>query len=249
MALAFSPDGRTLATAGVDRTLRLWEVATGSERHRFEGHAGLVTVVSFSPDGTLLASASRDLTVLMWDVTGRIRRAGPGAPLPAGKLQEHWRALAGDAAGAYRAARALTAVPGQSVPLLKAHLRPVAAADGRRVARLIADLDSKQFSVRDRATKELEKLGETAEASLREALKGKPFAETRQRLRLLLDRAEAWTAKRLQAWRALEVLEHIGTAEAREVLRGLATGPAEARLTREVNASLERLSRRPGVGP
>jgi WD40 repeat protein len=247
-ALAISPDGRLLATGGVDGTLRLWEVATGKERHRLQGHDGLVEALSFSPDGTLLASASRDLTVLMWDVTGRLQSGG--AALSDKDLQEQWNALAGeDAVRAYRAIRVLTAVPRQTVRLLKMHLRPVPLADARQIAQLIGDLNSGQFTVRDRATRELEKMGESAEPALRRALEGKAFAETQQRLQQLINKAERWTAERLQTWRAVEVLDHIGTPEARQVLQVLAKGLPEARLTRAAQETLERLSRRSGGKP
>src|SRR5204862_14836 len=49
-------------------TVRLWEVATGRERHRLEGHRGVVLAVALSPDGKTLASASKDIR--LWDVAG-----------------------------------------------------------------------------------------------------------------------------------------------------------------------------------
>jgi WD40 repeat protein len=59
---AFSPDGRMLATDTSDDTLRLWEVATGGERHRFTGHSGIggVRSLAFAPDGRTLAAASSE---------------------------------------------------------------------------------------------------------------------------------------------------------------------------------------------
>src|SRR5207237_9567232 len=66
--LSFSPDGRMLAAGYEDFSVRLWEVASGQERSRFEGHRNAVLNVAFSPDGRLRASGSADRTVLVWEV-------------------------------------------------------------------------------------------------------------------------------------------------------------------------------------
>ena len=65
--VAFSPDGRLLATASDDGTARLWDPATGEHLRTLTGHAGPVSGVAFSPDGRLLATASRDGTARLWD--------------------------------------------------------------------------------------------------------------------------------------------------------------------------------------
>jgi WD40 repeat protein/serine/threonine protein kinase len=65
--VTYSRDGRFLATAGEDRTARLWDRANGREVGRFEGHGSQVNCVSFSPGGTRLATGSQDGKVRVWN--------------------------------------------------------------------------------------------------------------------------------------------------------------------------------------
>jgi WD40 repeat protein len=62
-AVAFSPDGKTLASGSYDHTVRLWDPATGQSLQTLEGHDDWVSAVTFSPDGRTLASGSGDSTI------------------------------------------------------------------------------------------------------------------------------------------------------------------------------------------
>jgi RNA polymerase sigma factor (sigma-70 family) len=66
-ALASSPGGRLLASAGYDQTVRVWDAAAGKQLHSLTGHRSGVVALAFSPDGKILASAGHDQTIRLWD--------------------------------------------------------------------------------------------------------------------------------------------------------------------------------------
>src|SRR6266852_3326743 len=65
--VSYSPDGGTLASGSVDKTIKLWDIKTCKELATFKGHTESVFSVAYSPDGKTLASGSWDKTIKLWD--------------------------------------------------------------------------------------------------------------------------------------------------------------------------------------
>ncbi len=246
---AFSADGRLLAVAAPERSIVVWDLARGRELRRFTGFDTEVASLGFSPDGRRLLSGLDDSTVLVWDVGAR----DPGtAKLGPDGLARAWADLAGaDAGRAFRARGALASAPEEAVAWLRGRLKPAAPADAARLRQHIAELGSKRFAVRDKAQAALEGIGDLAEGALRRALADAPTLEVRRRIEGLLTRLRGPVTRPevLRGVRAAAALEDIATPAARALLTELAAGAPDARLTREAQASLDRLQRRPPASP
>jgi WD40 repeat protein len=252
----FSPDGRRLASCSGKWSsdqggeLKIWDVATGTELLSFKPHTTPIWGSSFSPDGKRLATASgkfnpRDGSeVKVWDVSGL--RTPPAAAAPdVQRLETLWNELgAKDALKAYRAVFALSAAPGKSVPFVTERVRPpVSNSVYECIPKLIADLDADDFEVRERAMKELEKIGQAAHPALLKALTD-GSAEVKRLAELLLERkgeAPPLSVEEIHMLRAIEVLQNVGTADVRPALEKLAAGAAEAPVTRDALLALQRL--------
>jgi WD40 repeat protein len=259
--LAFSPDGRVLATGsmgltGVDKRfdydLHLWDLLTEREIRTLRPGSTTADALTFSPDGRELLAGMDNGTGLIWRVTSSMGSGRkPNEQVGEKELRRLWTDLGGeDTSRAYEAIGSLAAIPERALPFLREHLPPALPADPQRVRQLIADLDSSEFARREAAYHELETLGDIVRPALRKALEGKPALEQRKRLEALL--ATPRTIRQselLRQVRAIQVLEMIGSEEARRTLRLVAGGAAHARLTEEARGSLERLAIRAPVKP
>lgn len=235
LSLAVSPDGRLLASTGLDRQIRLWEIATGQPIQSFEGQPGYCWSLAFTPDGKHLLSGGEDTSILVWDLATLLTRENlvqkEATPQ---QLKQWWETLADpDPAKAYAALFRLQNVPKQSVPLLVDFLRP--PPKPLTISDWIKQLDSDSFAVREKASKELERLGPLFEPVLHKYLEEQKSTEAQNRLKQILAKI---AGKSLQYDRALAILERTNTEPARQLLGEIAEAfpgtPAGNRANRAV---------------
>jgi WD40 repeat protein len=69
MSIVFGTQGKMIATAGTDQTIRLWDVETGRLRQTLHGHRGVIWAIALNPNDRLLASTGMDSTIRLWDTT------------------------------------------------------------------------------------------------------------------------------------------------------------------------------------
>jgi len=152
-----------------------------------------------------------------------------------------WEDLASeDAAKAFQAVRELIARPVEAVAIILDGWKRVPRATAQQMQKWIEDLDSPQFSVRQKAEDELNRYLAGHEQLVSKALEKADELELRRRLEQVLNRLNP---ERLRRTRMLEVLERIGSGPARQYLQTLATQTEDVEASREATAGLERLKR------
>jgi hypothetical protein len=236
--LAFSPDGRTLAVAA-GASVFLHETATGNKRYQLAEQRDRVADLAFSADGR---------TVVAGNVGGTAMLASPFPAVPdtltPEEAESRWRDLASpDAGTAWAAIAALVSAPKQAVTMLQKQLPLPAPPGEKQVARLLADLDSDDFTTREKATVDLERAGAGVMKAVERFLMKSLSVEAKRRAERVLAKIEEDNSPigGIRDRRAVECLEWIGNDDARQLLKTLAGGVAEAQLTREAKAALARL--------
>jgi hypothetical protein len=240
-----SPDGRTLYVSYNTGDIVGFEAATGQPRRTLSGHRGFVAALACSPDGRRLLSGGQDGTALVWDVTLAGAAKPRKEPLAAAETEKLWTAATGpDSRDAFAALAGLAAAPDQAIDLLRRQIKPASKGPtDAELDRLFAQLDSDDFAVREKASRQLAAFGESAVPAVRKRLGQGVSLEVRRRARTFLDQFDRRELSpiRLRQVRAIELLEGIDTPAAKKLLAELADGAAGAPLTLEAAAALARL--------
>jgi WD40 repeat protein len=246
-SVSVSADCRWTAVGFKDGTIRVW-ASKGTEQRIGQGHTGAISSLAFIPDSTQLLSASVDGTALLWDVAAMTKYTEPIVASPRADLEKSWADLA-TAKGqvVLTLFEGFASQPKETVRFFKEHLKPAAAPNTERIAKLILELGAAKYEVREKAHRQLLALGEQAEPMLQNSVSKPNNAEAKRRIETLFKElasppVEPDTIRQL---RAVELLEQIGTSDARDLLKLLTEGDPAARFTKDAAAALKRLPRRP----
>lgn len=235
-AAAFSRDGRFLAIAVDPGMIQIWEVATWTKQNEFKGYQNRSVTLTFGPTGRLF-TGNVDTTVLAWNVR-------PPHVAKSVSLESAWDDLAERNAGvSFQSQGMFFTSPSDTVKFLARKVRPAEALDPKRIHSLLADLDNRNFAVRNSASKALQELNEQVIPYLEEALKKVKSAEVRARVKKILERKRniPITSNQLRQIRAVMILEQIGNGESKHLLTRWSRGAEGARLTMGASAAMKRL--------
>jgi hypothetical protein len=242
---SFSRNGDLLSVGTAGGKITVIDIRLGKEIATLRGDQGEIRSLAFGADMATLFAGGSDGTVLIWDLSQHIRKARQAAELSTADVKRLWTEMADPITiKAYRAVGTLVTAPTETVDLFREKVRPVPKATAAEIDKLIADLDNDDFDTRDKASRELRRIGVQAKAALQKNLENSKSREQHRRVEQLLaevkERETTPSLDELRELRAVEVLEAIGTAPAWSILESLAKGPSGIKLTDEASYALKR---------
>ena len=227
--VAFSADGRLVASLGIDDQVHIWETTTGKRLLQLPAkgklselsYDGFSNCLAWSPDGKTLATGHAQGTIVLWDMTPAWQALAhiPG-PLDTAACWEALadvdpeKSLSGHRPIGFRRRKIAAFAAAKAVPV---------KVDPQWLATRLADLDSDNFAVREAAERDLNKVAAAVESDLRRVLENPPSLEAHNRLVAILKTLDTIylpvpPPQQLRQLRGITVLERIGSTEARALL-------------------------------
>lgn len=248
--VAIAPSGLQVAAGneGAEGLIRVWNVLDGQERAIYRGHLGSVESIAFAPNGKVLASIDNNAGLFLWNVPSLAMR-----PEPELALAEAWATL--DTLDPKEALRRINTLAGggsASIELLQKGVLS-AAEEQARLLKLMTQLDSDEFRIREAARKSLIQAGLRAMPLMKNPQRPKMGAEGEQRVTMILEEFEnqglrgsesGLYGETLRHLRAVRILENLDTPAARKALQAIAAGQADLMGTKEAKAALTTLPAR-----
>lgn len=250
LVAGFSHDSRILATGSWDGKVRLWDVLTGSQLATLPAVSGHVLALGLSPNGNWIVtsgSSTGPQGVLVWDLRRLVygTLADDASPLPATLIQ---KLGSRDVHDAYSAMRRLHSMGDSGLETVRSFLLPlVSQLTDAEVEKLIEELNSNSFQVRESANQTLLRVRRLAAERLQNALLNAPTLEVELRLRKLLSANEKASlvseSRYRQLFRIVQFLEvSPRSQQARDLLSRLVIGHADSRVSMMAEQALKRMT-------
>jgi WD40 repeat protein len=235
MQLEDTPGGAQLFLTLVDK-------ATGKIRYRRTTGFSDVESMSISPNGRYLATGNSDTTILIWDLWNLKDEFEKPSKIDQELLRNYWEEFGGQQHETTDGMmRVFVSKPDLATAFLTGQLQPVEKADAKVIATLIEQLESNRFPVREKAARDLARLGDVVVKELRRAQERAKDEDLKMRIESILNQIDSpfLTGDRLRAYRGIEILQRLNTAESKALLKKIAQGAPDAFLTREAQAALQ----------
>ncbi len=248
-ACALSFDGRMLAVCLSEKKQRVYETASGLMVRDYS-EALSAERICWLPRSLQFVTGHADGTALVWSLENDAKKIEQTAKLSQTELDSLWDDLVSDSASvAFKAIGVFRGFPAQSAPFLTERLKALRDFGDADADRLFRNLDSDQFTVRQKAVRDLQRWGLSARASIQKALTSNPSANKKELLEKLLSGMSKrdYVLEHLRAIRAIQALELVGTDAARKAIQCLAkeaqpafvADPARMALARQSNVSAQ----------
>lgn len=228
---------------GRTKELKFLDPTTGRIRNRTTLPFSYIGSMDFSSDGRYLATGNSDTTVLIWDTWKMRGEFAVPNQVTEEMVREQWEHLAFDYVDNVDwMIQVMCKRPELTVSILAKEFAPVEPVNRDRLNKLMNDLESERFVIRQKATGELTKLGEGVIDELRRRRAATTSEDLRIRIERILNEIDQsfLKGKQLRIRRGMEILERIETPEAKQLLMKLSKGDPAAMLTREASALLLR---------